>query len=74
MTDSFIHERSLEDVVEAYIFSCKKNQCVSISHAVRAIQTFSKSSMTYKELADLVAAAAVNRNIPVHFDRDIVDP
>lgn len=68
MAHFFTRERSLEDVAKAYVLSRAKTRCISISHAIRAIRTLMPTDATDREIADMIAAAAIDRRISVAFD------
>lgn len=69
MASQFNVERRVEDVVAGYVAARSKSQLLSISHAIRAIRTVMPNcETTNRELADMVAAAAINRSISISFD------
>lgn len=66
--------RKIEDVVDAYVVSRGRSHFLSIAHALRAIRTLMpSSSISDRELADMVAISAIERSVPVFFDGR-VDP
>ncbi|SIT55660.1 conserved hypothetical protein [Mesorhizobium prunaredense] len=61
--------RTLESVAEAYVAFRGKSQFVSTTLGIRAIRTLlPKCAASDREIADLVAAASIRRNISVAFD------
>jgi len=71
MAHFFTRERSLEDLARSYVSSRGKDRCLSISRAIRAIRTLIPTDVTDREMADLIAALAIDRKVSVAFDGGI---
>jgi hypothetical protein len=64
-----ISVRSAQDAAEAYVLSRRKSPVLSTATAIRAIRTLlPKCQSTDRELADMVASAAIQRGLSVSFD------
>ncbi|WP_353643731.1 hypothetical protein [Mesorhizobium sp. WSM2239] len=64
-----ISVRSAQDAAEAYVLSRRKSPVLSTAMAIRAIRTLlPKCQSTDRELADMVASAAIHRGLSVSFD------
>jgi hypothetical protein len=69
MASQFFTERRIEDVAAAYVAARSKSSFLSINQAIRAIRTLMPAcELSDRELADMVASAAVRQFIPVSFD------
>jgi hypothetical protein len=64
-----ISARSARDAAEAYVTSRGKSPILSTRHAIRAIRMkLPKCQSTDRELADMVASAAIQRGFSISFD------
>lgn len=64
-----ISVRSAHEAAEAYVLSRRKSPVLSTRQAIRAIRTWlPKCQSTDRELADMVASAAIQRGLSVSFD------
>lgn len=60
---------SPQDAAEAYVLSRRRSPVLSTGLAIRAIRTLlPRCQSTDRELADMVASAAIQRGLSVSFD------
>jgi hypothetical protein len=61
--------RSPQEAAEAYVLSRRRSPVLSTGLAIRAIRTLlPRCRSTDRELADMVASAAIQRGLSVSFD------
>lgn len=66
---SQFNARTAESAAAAYATSRANSQFLSIAHGIRAIRTLMPScEASDRELADMIAAAAIIHGTPVSFD------
>jgi hypothetical protein len=69
MTGSLYSQRRVEGLATAYVDALKHSRLLSIKQAVMAIRTIMpKCEASDRQLADLLASAAVQRSLAVSFD------